>query len=175
MAMVKRTYFLLAGTFLLAWFTFHIDSLMAKPPGVSFETMTQEERVKTGIHKLSVAEKTALQDWIAQSYSAKSKEPKVPQVSEVLANGQYVKLSDGTLWKIHPSDTPITQGWITPVEIIVQQNGTAPYPYTLTNSLTGSVVRAQSAQALPPEVEKSPVTPTPTTTPSNTKKNPPPQ
>ncbi|HSW71856.1 MAG TPA: hypothetical protein VLG44_00410 [Chlamydiales bacterium] len=169
---MKRTSFLLVGTFLLAWATFHFDSLMAKPasPGINFDAMTKEEEFKTGLHKLSTAEKLALQEWVAQSYSAKPKAARPPQISEVLANGQYVQLTDGSLWKIHPNDTPITQGWITPVEIIVQQNGTPPYNYTLTNSLTGSIVRAQAASSLPPEVQKNPNPPPP---PPENKKKPP--
>jgi len=69
-------------------------------------------------------------------------------LQENLKNGRYIRLSDGTLWNIRPQDTSITQSWITPAEIIVSQSGDPNYPYKLTNSLTGSSVRAQKAQSV---------------------------
>ena len=69
-----------------------------------------------------------------------------PLMQENLKNGHYVRLSDDSLWEIDPADTSITQGWITPVEIVVTPSKDAAYPFTLKNSLTGSTVRARKAQ-----------------------------
>jgi hypothetical protein len=66
-----------------------------------------------------------------------------PTVMEMLNNGKYIRLTDNTLWEIHEKDTPITQSWISPVEIYAAPSGDKNYPYTLTNSLTGSKVRAR--------------------------------
>ena len=70
-------------------------------------------------------------------------------ISENLYNGRYIRLSDQSTWEINPDDTPLTQGWITPVEIVVSQSGDPQYPYKLTNSLTGSSVKAQKVSKLP--------------------------
>lgn len=110
--------------------------------------MTQEEKKKTGIARLSLEEKTALQEWIEEHHSKKilaQGKKTGPIVQEVLKNGRFVRLSDSSLWEIDPSDTPITQSWITAVEIKVSSNGSGDYPYTLTNTLTGSSVKARKA------------------------------
>ncbi len=112
--------------------------------------MSAAERKQTGIGKLTEKEKAELQNWVDNHYS-KRVEPLQQKpagqgtIQENLKNGRYIRLSDGTLWSIHPQDTPITQSWITPVEILVTQSGDPAYPYKLTNSLTGSSVRAQKA------------------------------
>lgn len=114
--------------------------------------MSPQEKKKTGISKLSDKEKAALQLWIDNNYTKRSQplqpnESKArPQISENLNNGRYIRLTDGTLWAIRPQDTPITQSWITPVDILVSQSGDATYPYKLTNSLTGSSVFAKMAE-----------------------------
>lgn len=126
--------------------------------------MSADESRKTGVAKLSAKEKTALSQWLDSRYARKEiaqmapvkKSP--PLLEENLYSGRYIRLSDKTLWEIDPTDTPITQGWITPVEIKSSPtSGNKDYPYTLTNSLTGSSVKARPAQQ------------TPTTTPAPTK------
>lgn len=110
--------------------------------------MTPQERKKTGVSKLSEKEKGALQDWIDRHYTKRS-EPIQKEMdhqsylSENLKSGNYIRLANGSLWKIHPKDVPITQGWISAVNILITQSTDSEYPYKLTNSLTGSSVRAQ--------------------------------
>lgn len=144
-------------------FSFLIASILAAQPIDS--DMTSIEKKQTGVAKLSEGEKLALQYWVDNNYTKKpatsaDKKPK-PQgvLEENIRGGTYIRLSDGSLWNIHPSDTPITQGWITPVEIVVTQSGDPQYPYKLTNSLTGSSVKARKAEKTAPQ------TPSPTTQP----------
>jgi hypothetical protein len=80
---------------------------------------------------------------------AQSPKSPPPVLQENLKNGHYIRLSDNSLWEINPSDTPITQGWITAVEIKVAPSQDTAYPFTLTNTLTGSSVKARKAQSLP--------------------------
>jgi hypothetical protein len=111
--------------------------------------MTPDEKKRTGVGKLSDKQKSALQQWIDNHYVRRDQPianaaPKQrPTNSETIQNGKFVRLSDGTLWSIAPQDTAFTQSWITPVEIIVSQTGDSEYPYKLTNTLTGTSVRAQ--------------------------------
>jgi hypothetical protein len=119
--------------------------------------MTASEKKRTGIHRLKAREKSALQQWVDANYERRSEPlpkrsaPKraVPTIQEVIHNGSYIRLSDNTLWKIHPDDTTIALGWITPVEIIVAPSNDPEYPYTLTNSLTSSTLRAQKVDKIP--------------------------
>jgi hypothetical protein len=108
--------------------------------------MTTQEKQQTGISKLSSSEKGELQKWINDHYTkkkkSKAKEPK-SMLQENLNSGSSIRLEDGTLWVINPADTPITQGWITPVDILVTPTDDPEYPYKLTNSLTGSSVKAK--------------------------------
>lgn len=119
--------------------------------------MSVQEMRETGVAKLSAKEKLALGSWLESRYSKKTiaantnATPKnTPAIiEENLKSGRFIRLSDRSLWEINPSDTPITQGWITPVEIKVDRDSdNANYPYTLTNSLTGSSVRARKVQSI---------------------------
>jgi hypothetical protein len=66
-----------------------------------------------------------------------------PTIEENLNNGRLIRLSDNSTWQIHPNDTALTQSWITPVEIEVEETEDREYPYLLKNTLTGSKVRAK--------------------------------
>jgi len=112
--------------------------------------MSQQEIKETGIEKLSSNEKLALGSWLDARYSKKklaAASNAGPVLEENLKSGHFIRLSDKSLWEIKPSDTPLTQGWITPVEIkVAQDSGNPDYPYTLTNTLTGSSVKARKAK-----------------------------
>lgn len=114
--------------------------------------MTKEEQKATGIAKLNLEERMALREWIEEHYTKKMVVQKntSPILQEVLKGGRFIRLSDSSLWEIDPSDTPITQSWITPTEIKIGQSTDPEYQYTLTNHLTGSTVRAKKAQKVAP-------------------------
>ncbi len=116
--------------------------------------MTPQERKRTGIYKLGQKEQGALQSWIEANYTAKTGAPKqeAPPKSlleENLHSGSYIRLKDGSTWEIHPDDTPITQSWITPVDISYTPSNDPAYPYALTNTLTQSSVRAKKVGKVP--------------------------
>ncbi|MES2274277.1 MAG: hypothetical protein V4487_08825 [Chlamydiota bacterium] len=131
--------------------------------------MTPDEKKKTGINKLSDKEKASLQNWIDNNY-AKRNQPIQKGVvergtlQENLKSGRYLRLSDGSIWNIHPGDISVTQGWITPVDIIVTQSSDSNYPYKLTNSVTGSSVRAKKVESIP---ASPPMPPAPQTAPKH--------
>lgn len=112
-----------------------------------FDTaMSTEEQEKTGLAKLNLQERMALREWIEEHYAKKAlvqNKNSGPILQEVLKGGHFIRLSDNSLWEIDPADTPITQSWITPTEIKIGQSTDSEYPYSLTNSLTGSTVRAR--------------------------------
>lgn len=125
--------------------------------------MNLQERKKTGVYKLSAKEKTALYAWIEAGYVKRETPLAVAEadqsvLEENLRSGSYIRLSNNTLWNIHPDDVPVTQGWITPVDITVSPNDDPQYPFKLTNTLSGSSVRAKKVTSLPP-VPPSPAAP----------------
>jgi len=117
--------------------------------------MTPQDKKKTGLYKLTEKERTALQLWVDNNYEKrptpvqKTPPAQKPTVSEVLQSGKFVRLSDNSLWEIKPEDRAITQSWITVVEILVDKSGDPQYPSKLTNTLTGSSVRAKQV-TIPP-------------------------
>lgn len=119
--------------------------------------MSRQEQKETGLYKLTDKQKSALQKWIDANYTKKETPLAVaqaaaksqPVLQDNLNSGRYIRLSDSSTWEINPDDTPITQGWITPVEILVSQSGDQNYPYFLTNSLTESKVRAKKVTSVP--------------------------
>ena len=113
--------------------------------------MAPDDQEKTGFSKLTKRERAALEQWVEEHYEkraqplAQKKIHRRPYIEENLKGGRLIRLSDGTLWQIHPADTPIAHGWITPVEILIIPSDDKNYPELLTNSLTHSVVRAKPA------------------------------
>ena len=116
--------------------------------------MSSQEQKTTGIAKLNEPEKKSLQEWISKNYDrrkelAKSDAAGHPSIQESINNGKYIRLTDNSLWEIQPKDTPITQSWITPVEILITESDNPNYPFKLTNSLTGSSVSARQVASVP--------------------------
>jgi hypothetical protein len=130
--------------------------------------MDQKQQKATGVTKLSKKEKRSLKEWIDHHYAkreqplADANTPKAPTMQDNYYNGRFIRLSDSSLWEINPEDSAITQGWITPVEIVATPNTEGNYTYKLTNSLTGSSVRARRVTALP---KAAPITTQPQTGP----------
>lgn len=123
-------------------------------------SLSPQEMNKMGLSKLSAKEKRALHHWIEANYTKKAEvaaavKPIAPNIlQENLKNGGYIRLSDNSLWEVKPSDTPITQGWITPVEIKVSSSDDSAYPYNLMNTLTGSSVKAKKVNSIPSDSKK---------------------
>jgi len=120
--------------------------------------MNEKDLRKTGAYKLSPSEQNELKNWISENYSPKETQtnPRIttsykqlPSISGVTSDGNFVKLDDDTNWQIFPEDTPISSGWLTPSPIKVEYSGEGDYPYTLTNTITESTVRARKITHIP--------------------------
>lgn len=145
--------------------------------------MNNSEKSATGVDKLTPAEKAALQQWINTHHSVKtpasstpasstqygtisntpdpgstSLSPNPPPItlSQNISGGRYIMLTDETIWEINPEDTPTSSAWITPVEMIISNNPDSNWPYILTNSATGSRVRAKQIDKLPQSINNGP-------------------
>ncbi|MEM8628523.1 MAG: hypothetical protein AAGF04_00360 [Chlamydiota bacterium] len=123
-------------------------------PNQTLDThMSPQERQESGLHKLTPEERQALQNWINKHHyvrpGVKQYNQRAPEVSEVIGNGAFVKLSDGSIWHIHPGDRLLTQSWISAAEIGIEYKGGSNYGYILENKLTGSTVRAEKSSKIP--------------------------
>jgi hypothetical protein len=130
--------------------------------------MDINEKKRTGLSKLSDKEKGNLLSWIDQYYvkrteplAAKETTSQKSMLTENLQNGHYIRLADKSTWNIRPQDVPITQGWITSVDIAISQSGDPSYPYKLTNTLSGSSVLARRVDKAPQETPAPPPAPAP--------------
>jgi len=135
--------------------------LFALLAAASFDAnMTQQDRKNTGIYKLSDQEKSALKEWVDNSYTKTPNKKTNPSLSENLYSGSYLKLTDNSIWNVRPQDTPISQSWISEVEIIIAPSNDPDYPFKLTNNVSKSSILAKRVDALPMTPSKSAKPPT---------------
>ena len=75
-------------------------------------------------------------------------------ISEVIANGTFILLSDNSIWKIRPEDRIIAAEWIFPAEIVLEDSTNRKYPYKLNNKITQDSVLAKKASKEELEIGK---------------------
>jgi hypothetical protein len=111
------------------------------------DVMSQDEQKLTGVAKLNASEKQALEMWLNKNFILREtkQNPKQKEVylSLNIDNGKRVLLSDNSLYEIAPSDVVTTSAWITPFPIKITQSDDPEYPYKLTNTYSGSSVKAK--------------------------------
>ena len=126
--------------------------------------MSPQDKKNTGIYKLSDQEKGALKEWVDNSYSRPTAKKTNPSLSEILYNGSYLRFTDNSIWNVRPQDTPISQGWISEVEILIDPSDDPNYPFKLTNNISKSSIYAKRVQSLPTSPSRAPMAPQPPTT-----------
>jgi hypothetical protein len=104
-------------------------------------------------------------------------------ILEVVNSGQFLVLSDNSIWKIKPSFWPISGSWIMPIAITIQESSAdSDYPYLLKNNFTNESIQAQkssmeemqaSIKAQESSSSVKPVTPTPAVVPAAPEVQPP--
>jgi hypothetical protein len=130
----------------LAWMTSASASTAA--PIILDEVMTKEEQQKTGINRLSFAQKVQLESWLNKNFVLKT-----PATSEThslslsinIENGRKIQLSDNSIWEIAPSDIQTASVWVIPFPVTIEPSNDPDYPYTITNVNSGVSVRARKA------------------------------
>lgn len=95
-----------------------------------------------------------------------------PQVIKEISNeGQFIKLSNGSVWQVEPSTRYMSQGWSlgSPVYVVKNQHNTGPLTYELFNGETSrSVFASQTSAATPPKPAKTKTKTPPQNAPTNT-------
>ncbi|MFC1764172.1 hypothetical protein ACFL6U_19125 [Planctomycetota bacterium] len=61
---------------------------------------------------------------------------------EILNDGQTLKLSNGTLFRVNPFDLPEVRTWTMSNDIELAETNDRVFNYTLTNTYTDTCVRA---------------------------------
>lgn len=114
------------------------------------DVMTREEQHRCGIDKLNAKQKMALENWLNANFDMKSGEEAVAtrqvDLSVNVNNGKMLRMVDGSLYEIHPSDVVYTALWITPFPLKITETDDLDYPYKITNTNTGRTVRAREVE-----------------------------
>lgn len=66
-------------------------------------------------------------------------------LSEIVSNGRFLILNDGSVWEIHPSDQVVAREWLTPSVITVKATQDETFPFELKNEDTQSSVKAKKS------------------------------
>lgn len=110
--------------------------------------MTKEEQKATGVSKLSVQEREALEEWLTKFAMTVATEVAKKSggvgnsgayagvgqkhwVREKIDSGAYIKLEDGSLWQISPIDKINTMLWLPTDNVVVIESRNPQYPYKL--------------------------------------------
>jgi len=128
------------------------------------EVMTKEERQKTGVDRLTLAQKVELEAWLNKNFVLKPKgEVKEKQLSLSINidNGQKLQLSDNSIWEIDPTDVQTSSIWIIPFPVKLVPSNDPEYPCLIVNVNSGVSVKARKVPAMgqPPSSQPSPTQP----------------
>ena len=63
----------------------------------------------------------------------------------VIESGNFIELSDNSLWQVADDDTNTAEGWILPSDILLKEAKDKNYPYTLTNTATGQTIKVKKS------------------------------
>jgi len=108
------------------------------------DEMTKEEQQTTGVATLNAAQKEALEKWINDKFTLKTKSSgALPTLQQNMNNGSQLELSDGSIYEIAPSEQAKTLYWLSPVGMEISASNDPMYPYLVKNTLTGVSVRAK--------------------------------
>lgn len=106
--------------------------------------MTPTEKKETGYDTLTLAQQTALTNWIEDHFTLKSSlAEKTLYLSVNIQNGTQLELSDGSIWEVSPKDRSTSALWITPFPLKIIKGGEGTYPDTLINLTTQEQVRVR--------------------------------
>jgi hypothetical protein len=112
------------------------------------QMMPQDIQQRTGVSTLSPAQKQELEEWINQHFVLKA-EPKTTKdvyLSQNLDQGRKLRLTDGSLYEVFPSDVPKTAFWITPFPLEITPSGDPTYPWIITNKTSGTKVKVKQLE-----------------------------
>src|SRR3989338_2857606 len=124
------------------------------------DVMSPKDQEETGVSKLTRMEKLYLEKWLNKKFILKSEKEQINDttslyVSEIINQGQQLRLSNNSLYEIVPDDWELAQAWIAPTVVRVTFSNDPYYPWTITNPLSGYSVRGrligtERPQFLPP-------------------------
>lgn len=113
------------------------------------EVMDKDEQKQTGIDRLNMRQKIALEDWLNKKFVLKkthSEKESELSMSINIENGKRLQLSDNSVWEIAPHDVSTSSVWITPFPVKITSSNDPNYPCLITNTISGASVRARLVQ-----------------------------
>lgn len=66
-------------------------------------------------------------------------------ISEVVNEGQFLILSDNSVWQVKPSFWSVSGGWLMPVEVSIESSPDAEFPYLMKNAFTNESIQVQKS------------------------------
>ncbi len=118
--------------------------------------MTPDEFRRTGLEKLTMKEVRTLEQWVTRWHVEGIRDEfdsyKVLVVDSIERSGMYVRLSDGSKWKISPFSVRLTRHWDSDQRVRVDPGQAGSYK--LKNLRTGDVVVAELTSGTPTTGEK---------------------
>jgi hypothetical protein len=127
--------------FFVAFTALHINAQSTTTLKIE-SIMSPEEQLATGVRKLTLSERAALERWI-ESWSLKAMSlaggevyPGVGSGHFIMNNcdGEVIKLEDGSIWIVSPLDLPYSILWLPTVSITIIDKQGDIYPYVLVNT-----------------------------------------
>jgi hypothetical protein len=138
--------------FLIAMASFALLSIQLYSGQILLDdVMTKEEQKKTGVKKLTYAQKVALESWLNKNFTLKTKtEETTPELtlSINIEDGRKLELSDSSIWEVAPNDISTAAIWLTPFPIKIAPSNDPEYPYLLINAYSGASVKARKVRPL---------------------------
>lgn len=113
------------------------------------EVMSKEEQRKIGLDELSHRQRRALEEWLNDNVLLKTAREKQIHsqndvyVTEIINQGQQIRLSDNSLYEIAPEDWAKATSWIIAATVKVTPTEDSYYPWKITNPISGLSVNAR--------------------------------
>lgn len=124
---------------------FSVATLCAEMIPPLTEMMSLEDQKKTGVIRLKLHERQELAKWLF-NHGCKDSTSASNQSLTVSINingGAKLKLSDGSMWQVSPSDQNISSSWLSAIPIKIYPSGDQDFPKLLVNTSTKQSVKAK--------------------------------
>lgn len=92
---------------------------------------------------------TSISENISYQYHAEGESKEFSQslkVALTVSNGQFVQLSDNSVWEIAPDDLTTSQSWLSAIPVKITTTTHPTYPYLITNLENNVSVKAKKGQ-----------------------------
>ncbi len=135
-----RTYLIVGISVLAVSYAFYLSSATPNHRIFLDDVMSRTKQKNTGVYNLNHNQKLLLEDWINDTFVLKhAPQPAKPAnltITENMAEGQAIKLSNGMIYEVSPDDVPVAMTWLFAFPITIEEGDDPNYPLQMTNMNT---------------------------------------